>query len=164
MEKLQKKLKKQGGFTLVEMLIVVAIIAILIAVSIPMVSGALDRAKQATDAANVRAGKAQASITKLDPEYKIDGAEVDWGDDTNPTVYAYDADKGMIVKTASIGSINPYGKVDPDDKQIIYLAIYKDVVYYKWGKTEKAETFTPGSDGSAATGWSTNPAGDTTTP
>ena len=36
MNNLKAKLKKQGGFTLIEMLIVVAIIAILIAVSIPL--------------------------------------------------------------------------------------------------------------------------------
>ena len=52
MKNLKAKLKKQGGFTLIEMLIVVAIIAILIAVSIPMVNGALERAREATDAAN----------------------------------------------------------------------------------------------------------------
>ena len=37
LNKLKAKLKKQGGFTLIEMLIVVAIIAILIAISIPLV-------------------------------------------------------------------------------------------------------------------------------
>ncbi len=51
-EKLSAKLKKQGGFTLVEMLIVVASIAILIAISIPMVTSSLDEAKKATDDAN----------------------------------------------------------------------------------------------------------------
>ena len=58
MEKLRAKLRKNSGFTLIEMLIVVAIIAILIAVSIPMVSSALERAKQSTDAANEQIGRA----------------------------------------------------------------------------------------------------------
>ncbi len=67
-QKLSKKLKKTGGFTLIEMLIVVAIIAILVAVSIPLVSGALEKARKATDAANERAAKAAALI-----EYMANG-------------------------------------------------------------------------------------------
>lgn len=59
-QKLSKKLKKTGGFTLIEMLIVVAIIAILVAVSIPMVNASLDKARENTDAANERAAKAAA--------------------------------------------------------------------------------------------------------
>ena len=55
MNNLKSKLKKQGGFTLIEMLIVVAIIAILIAIAIPMVNAALESAREATDAANERA-------------------------------------------------------------------------------------------------------------
>ena len=53
-QKLSRKLKKTGGFTLIEMLIVVAIIAILVAVSIPMVNASLEKAREATDAANER--------------------------------------------------------------------------------------------------------------
>ena len=45
---LHKKLTKKG-FTLAELLIVVAILAILVAVSIPIFTSKLDEAKRATD-------------------------------------------------------------------------------------------------------------------
>lgn len=54
MKNLKKKLGKKNGFTLVEMLIVVAIIAVLVAVSIPLVNTSLEKARHAVDEANLR--------------------------------------------------------------------------------------------------------------
>ena len=51
-----KKMNKKG-FTLMEMLIVIAIIAILIAIAIPTFTSAMEKAHQKTDLANARALK-----------------------------------------------------------------------------------------------------------
>lgn len=62
-EQLQKRGKK--GFTLMEMLIVVAIIAVLIAIAIPTFLAQLDKARAETDTANVRSGYASAVATVM---------------------------------------------------------------------------------------------------
>ena len=54
------KKRNYYGFTLAELLIVVAIIAVLVAISIPIFTGQLEKAKQATDLANMRSAKAAA--------------------------------------------------------------------------------------------------------
>ena len=55
----------QKGFTLMEMLIVIAIIAILIAIAIPIFSGQLENAREATDMANVRSAYAEVVASYL---------------------------------------------------------------------------------------------------
>ena len=62
MLRLKRKFKENRGFTLVEMLIVVAIIAVLIAVSIPMVNASMEKARHAVDDANFRNAAALANI------------------------------------------------------------------------------------------------------
>jgi prepilin-type N-terminal cleavage/methylation domain-containing protein len=46
--------KNKKGFTLAELLIVVAIIGVLVAISIPIFSSQLEKSREATDLANVR--------------------------------------------------------------------------------------------------------------
>ena len=53
------------GFTLAELLIVIAIIAILTAIAIPTFSASLERARKAADDANIRAAYAQAMVDTL---------------------------------------------------------------------------------------------------
>lgn len=60
-----KKLQNKKGFTLMEMLIVVAIIAMLVAIAIPVFNGALTKSKEAADVANVRATYAEWQTAML---------------------------------------------------------------------------------------------------
>lgn len=52
-------MKNRKGFTLAELLIVVAIIAVLVAISIPIFTGQMEKAREAADAANIRAQYAE---------------------------------------------------------------------------------------------------------
>ncbi len=61
-----KKINNKKGFTLAELLIVVAIIAVLVAISIPIFSAQLEKAREATDLANIRSAYAEASVEVLD--------------------------------------------------------------------------------------------------
>ncbi len=66
LKKLQQKRKEMKGFTLAELLIVVAIIAVLVAISIPIFTTQLEKSKEATDLANIRAAYAEASVAALE--------------------------------------------------------------------------------------------------
>ncbi len=63
-DKEMKKLNKKG-FTLAELLIVVAIIAVLVAIAIPVFTSQLEKSREATDLANIRAAYAEASAALL---------------------------------------------------------------------------------------------------
>ena len=52
--------KNKKGFTLAELLVVVAIVAILVAISVPIFTTQLGKARRATNQANMRAAKVAA--------------------------------------------------------------------------------------------------------
>lgn len=62
---LNKVRNDKKGFTLAELLIVVAIIAVLVAISIPIFTVQLEKAREATDLANLRAAYAEVSADLL---------------------------------------------------------------------------------------------------
>ena len=59
-----KKLNKKG-FTLAELLVVVAIIGVLVAISIPIFTAQLEKSRDAVSIANIRAAYAEASTAYL---------------------------------------------------------------------------------------------------
>ena len=64
-----KKLRKnEKGFTLAELLIVVAIIGVLVAISIPIFTSQLEKAREATDLANIRSAYAECTTAVLTGE------------------------------------------------------------------------------------------------
>lgn len=61
----RKLRKNEKGFTLAELLIVVAIIGVLVAISIPIFTSQLEKAREATDLANIRSAYAEVVASYL---------------------------------------------------------------------------------------------------
>lgn len=61
---MKKKVNNKKGFTLAELLVVLAILAVLVAVAIPLFTGAISKAEQTAIDANVRAIRA-AAVTEI---------------------------------------------------------------------------------------------------
>ncbi len=72
-----KKVNKKKGFTLAELLVVLAILAILVAVAIPIFNGAVSNAKTTAIDANARAVRA-AATTKILTDPTLSGTDGPW--------------------------------------------------------------------------------------
>ena len=72
MKGLIKKVREnKKGFTLAELLVVVAIVGILVAISIPVFTAQLSKARKATNQANLRAAKAAAIADDVTYNYDM---------------------------------------------------------------------------------------------
>ena len=91
--------KNKKGFTLAELLIVVAIIAVLVAISIPIFSSQLEKSRKAVDLANVRSAKAAAVAEYMNTDM------------TESRTYYFDAATGTVKDLdRARGNIKGYGK------------------------------------------------------
>lgn len=147
MNGLREKFRNKKGFTLIEMLIVVAIIAILIAISIPIIGSALETAREATDAANERAFKGEIVIA-----YMLQGSGMDAGNAKveADSVYAFDAANGKVVAVAG-NTVKAYGQGTTGGKDltarqgnILYGSINKDgIVSMGWAAPGTTQATVP---------------------
>lgn len=126
MKGLREKFRKHEGFTLIEMLIVVAIIAILIAIAIPMVNKALEQAREATDQANERSALGLAYVDVMaDPKNSVLLAT---SNTSHVAYYVVSNNKGEL-KPAGTGATG-YGKgttagdIDADNVNKIIKVTY----------------------------------------
>lgn len=130
LNKFTKKVKDKKGFTLMEMLIVVAIIVILVAISIPVYSNQMENAKKAVDAANLRAAKSVATS-----QYLIEGKLPD------NTCY-YDIENGELVKDRPTAA---YGQSKDNKGKVIKITVdtTNETVNCEWDpKTSSSESST----------------------
>ncbi len=64
-EMIKKMREERGGFTLAELLVVVAIVAVLVAIAVPLFSSSLTSAEEAVKKANERSVKAEVTTLYL---------------------------------------------------------------------------------------------------
>lgn len=118
LQKMYKKMNKKG-FTLMEMMIVVAIIAILVAIAIPTFTGSIEKAKKATDDANFRALKAIITAAYLSGELTIsaEGEPVDCYLAKDGESYTPNRDEAIDAKTGD-GKIGYKVYIDSDTNSL----------------------------------------------
>lgn len=94
MKGLIKKVREnKKGFTLAELLVVVAIVGILVAISIPVFTAQLSKARKATNQANLRAAKAAAVAQYMTDEMEKNA--------TDEVIYNYDLATGTVESITS---------------------------------------------------------------
>lgn len=132
-------MRKRKGFTLAELLIVTAIIAVLVAISIPIFSSQLEKSRVATDQANVRSAKAAAAAEYMSNgesgsvSYVYNGGSVTKIDLTN----SMDLDKkvsesgyGKSTKEDADGSIT--GATGMPKDSVVEVNIEGSVITARW--------------------------------
>ena len=117
-----KKLTNKKGFTLVEMLIVVAIMIVLVAVAIPTFSTQVDKANRAADLANERSAKAVATTEYL-------------ANDLEAGTYPFIAETGKLGTKG--GETSGYGKSTNVKGDYIIVTISDGEITVGWKKGGK---------------------------
>ena len=118
------KKMNQKGFTLAELLIVVAVIAVLVAIAIPTFADQLEKARQAVDLSNLRGAYSAAKIAAMDGKIgdtKITGASDEF--------FSYDPSSGALTKVEATSTVTPYGrglatKAIADSSNLDAVAVY----------------------------------------
>ena len=140
MHNLKNRSKDKKGFTLAELLIVVAIIAVLVAIAIPIFTGQLERAKEAADMANIRAAYAEACVKAIE-EGTYKHVEVSAQENPFYTIVpsAFALSGGQAEEKSALESKDKLGSINTNNSTSAYNP-WDDYVMYGFGGTKGTET------------------------
>lgn len=113
-----KKLTGKKGFTLMEMLVVIAIIAVLVTILVPSIGASLRKAKEAADVANLRAAYAQYQIAFIEGTEGL-SIRVDYTDHSNEGILVEDS-SGELFRAR----LNYSYAADVDDRSDPWIMTY----------------------------------------
>lgn len=165
---MRKKYKEKNGFTLAELLIVVAIIAVLVAISIPIFTTQLEKAREATDLSDVRSAYAEVMTAAITGDgsitYSKDSSQVIRKADGRYSVIVsplhQEIDDWQSSAELSIGGVSStdtahwIGKPKAKGSCEVSYNQQTDSVTLNWNGTGSGST--GGSSGGTGTGGSSN--------
>ncbi len=160
-----KDRKRKAGFTLAELLIVVAIIAVLVAIAIPVFNNQLEKSRDATTVANIRTAYAEASAAYMTDDGTTKGnVTVDSANDkvTVANVSFKSQKKGL---GSDLDSLTWLGNKGAFDAAATDPGVYQLV--FTFSSTDNSVTVAATKTGAANSGSNTNNTNngtDTTTP
>ncbi len=119
--------KNNKGFTLAELLIVVAIIAVLVAIAIPVFTTQLEKSREATDMANLRSAYASVVMSFLDDgqtaSVSVDAVQTQgsWQNSALGTINGFD-ESGTNTVTVTAKTVGSAYTVSIDSSGVVSVA------------------------------------------
>lgn len=132
-EMLKEVRERREGFTMAELLIVVAIVAVLVAIAIPVFTSQLEKSREATDEANLRSAYAECSAAALT-------------NTSTPGVTVTPGANGLVTATKSVTLNQTTNNWENSAEPVIGGVTLKNAI-----TAGTAVTVTVKNDGSAAT-------------
>jgi type IV pilus assembly protein PilA len=126
------KTQSKKGFTLVELLIVVAILAVIAAIAIPSVAGLIDKSNASADKSN--ANEMTNAIERFASEYEMMKQDIYSGD---YTISNLDATQSRVHNATGIQSKQDIYNFETNNYDATSLAVNRDTKYPVNEKTVK---------------------------